>query len=186
MKNNNKISYFDGKWANITREERYFCAELFYDIKNDINGFIKFLNNKFNKNYNTGKYWEAGFEVCFYRDYLFAKGERVKDSTYSVKRTFDLCLFSETNIIIIEAKAYQNFKSAQLINLEADLENVRKVLGKNTKELKVEAFLLCSSTNHQVIGTFEKFTWEDLYSDFNSNEIYLTADALPSREKPNK
>ena len=32
-------------WAEITREERYFCAELFFEVRKDIKKFIRFLYN---------------------------------------------------------------------------------------------------------------------------------------------
>jgi hypothetical protein len=39
------FSYLGNKrWNEITRDERYFCAELFFDIKQDVNQFVKWLN----------------------------------------------------------------------------------------------------------------------------------------------
>lgn len=105
-----ELKYFGNKsWSDITREERYFCAELFFDIKNNIKAFIYFLNKRFKTNYNIDQHWEVGFEVCFYRDFLFDKGNKVRETEYSDKRTFDLCLFSNKEILIIEAKADQKF-----------------------------------------------------------------------------
>ena len=31
-------------WAQVTREERFFCAELFFVIRQDVRRFVEFLN----------------------------------------------------------------------------------------------------------------------------------------------
>jgi len=114
------LSYFGNKkrWENITREERYFCSVLFWHVKNNSleNQFIKCLNEltESKKNDHLNK-WEIGYEVCFYRDYLKAIHNRSTHNTdYSGKRTYDMCLFSENRIIIIEAKAHQKLERHQL------------------------------------------------------------------------
>lgn len=111
------FDYLDKKnWIDITREERFFCAYLYFDIKKDVNNFINWLNeNTLDPKYNDKKIhlgldvkqeWDVGFEVCFYRDYKHQNRESVQKD-YSPKRTFDLCLFSPDTIIIIEAKVQQ-------------------------------------------------------------------------------
>lgn len=179
------IKYFGNKsWADITREERYFCAELFFDIKNNTKAFIYFLNKRLKTEFNIDQQWEVGFEVCFYRDFLYDKGLKVREMDYSDKRTFDLCLFSETDIIIIEAKADQKFDSAQLADLKDDIIKIKEILGEKYNKVKVKAYLLNSSHREREIKNFEKFTWFDLFSLFNSNPVFLSADNLPLKEKP--
>ena len=100
------LQYFKNtSWADITREERYFCAELFFDIKKSPKQFVEFLNKKLEMNFDIDQHWEIGYEVCLYRDYLFSIGEPVrpkyKEQKYPQKRTFDLCLFSDTNLSLI-------------------------------------------------------------------------------------
>lgn len=81
-------------WLEITREERYFCAELFFEIRNDPKRFINFLNKNKILEFNPDQDWEIGYEVCFYRDLLYSDRKRVrKYEKYPTKRTFDLCLF---------------------------------------------------------------------------------------------
>jgi len=171
-------------WSEITREERYFCAELFFDIKNNPKIFIEYLNNNLQQNFNINQHWEVGYEVCFYRDYLFSINESVKPKykgqKYPQKRTFDLSLFSDSDFIIIEAKADQNFSKGQIEDLDDDRKLLLpKLLSENGKVPEINAFLLCSSTNKQIIKDYKKFYWKDLVSIYN-NSIYAVADNLPS------
>ncbi|KAB2852759.1 MAG: hypothetical protein PHY57_11150 [Ignavibacterium sp.] len=178
----------NNSWSQITREERYFCAELFFEIKKQPKQFIEFLNSRLEQNFNMYQYWEIGYEVCFYRDYLFSIGEPVrptyKDVKYPQKRTFDLCLFSDTDVIIIEAKADQNFSESQLKLLKNDKETLLpNLLKENGKVPSISAFLLCSSQYDNDIDGFKKFFWNDVALLFN-NPIYKSADDLPRKPKP--
>lgn len=178
----------NNSWSQITREERYFCAELFFEIKKQPKQFIEFLNSRLEQNFNMYQYWEIGYEVCFYRDYLFSIGEPVrptyKDVKYPQKRTFDLCLFSDTDVIIIEAKADQNFSESQLKLLKNDKETLLpNLLKENGKVPSISAFLLCSSQYDNDIDGFKKFFWNDVALLFN-NPIYKSADDLPRKQKP--
>jgi|AntAceMinimDraft_9_1070365.scaffolds.fasta_scaffold18785_3 hypothetical protein len=142
------ISYFKKKngknlsWEDITREERYFCSELFGCIKGNEKTFVKFLKSKSEKlsKINEKSEWDSGYEVCFYRDFLKIKAGSVdisvKKSEYSQKRTFDLCLFSNECIIIIEAKAQQGFETKQLKSIEEDKKSVKKIIKEIIKEIK--------------------------------------------------
>ena len=39
------FSYLDGKnWRDVTRDERTYCAELFFVVKQDVHQFVKWLN----------------------------------------------------------------------------------------------------------------------------------------------
>ena len=132
------FSYFYDKrqWANITREERYFCAQLFHHYRNSPNLFVNLLIENWNPDCehtipNSGIKWDLGYEVCFFRDYLFFTKQPIKQNKYPAKRTFDLCLFSEEQIIIIEAKAQQGFSSKQLNAFRNDRELIPEMLHKS-------------------------------------------------------
>jgi len=177
-------------WSEITREERYFCAELYFDIKKNPQEFIEFLNRELQENFEINQYWEIGYEVCFYRDYLFSIGEPVrphyKGQKYPQKRTFDLCLFSATDMIIIEAKADQNFSKSQLKSLKDDKEILlSKLLKENGKVPTISTVLLCSSKYAAEIDGYKKFFWNDLASLYD-NPIYKTANELPRRKRKKK
>ena len=66
-----ELNYFGNKaWADITREERYFCSYLYHSIIGKEKQFVKWLNTNTKLKLNESVNWELGFEVCFYRDYL--------------------------------------------------------------------------------------------------------------------
>lgn len=69
---------------------------------------------------NLDKQWEVGYEVCFYRDFLYSQGKSVKESKYPQKRTFDLTLLSDAELIIFEAKVYENFNTKQIEVFQKD------------------------------------------------------------------
>lgn len=125
-------------WAEITREERYFCAELFYALKDPLvkqNFVAKTLIQGLNLPIEITAPAEIGYEVCFYRDYwdYFRRG-KLPDITplpkkrFSPKRTFDLCVFLPKAIIIIEAKVQEGFKNKQLGEFQKDLAGVEALI----------------------------------------------------------
>ena len=136
-------------WNEITREERVFCAELFYQIKDAPDSFVEFLKNETKLPASLSGPWDPAFEACFYRDYLH-KFARTEKSKFSPKRTFDLALFSDDAIIIIEAKAAQPFTADQVRYFEKDRENISSLLD-------VETYFVALATktyfdNYQRIG----------------------------------
>ena len=58
--------------------------------------------------------WDLGYEVCFYRDLSWPCQKTAHQDGYAAKRTFDLCLFGEKAIIIIEAKVFQRFEADKI------------------------------------------------------------------------
>ena len=176
------FSYLNGKnWLDITREERLFCSYLYWDISGTERDFITWLNTNTKLRLNTDSNWEVGYEVCFYRDLLKLKGKPLRGSGYSQKRTFDLCLFSEDAIVIIEAKVQQMFDESQVKVFENDRHDVKRITGKNIEVLVVA---LASSKyfdnydiygKHNILAKFDaRITWEEMY-DLYKNEIYLKA-----------
>ena len=129
-------------WGQVTREERYFCAELFSVIRQDFRRFVKFLNlpdHKVGKTNRTMHWpipetetnWDPAYEICFYRDIGFYRkpcgNGTIPADNFSQKRTFDLALFSNEAIILIEAKVHQGFGGKQLGDLKSDRKNVSKL-----------------------------------------------------------
>lgn len=154
------IKYLNNKyWKDVTREERYFCSELFNYFKYKENELINFLNledKKIEKNnkINFAKYeleknyeWELAYEVCFYRDIFKMNGKNVVDTKFSNKRTFDLCLFSNNRIIIIEAKAQGGFERKQLESISKDIEQVSTVIKllSDNGNIIINTIALCSN-----------------------------------------
>jgi len=153
-----KISYFQNdkseksSWDSITRDERFFCSELFHQLRSDQTGVLSLIKEGINrkkydsknindqdkerldflKNIET-KEFDIGFEVCFYRDLLKLYGKGIKGTGLPPKRTFDLAFFSEEAIVIIEAKAQQGFDTKQLEDFKKDRDDIKllsKIIGK--------------------------------------------------------
>jgi hypothetical protein len=147
--NNKEIS-----WRNITRDERTFCSYLFHVFENKPNELAQLIascdlpeelpqknNFNFRNTYEAnGIIWELGFEVCFYRDFLLKNNIRVKgDSTKIIeelkihnpseliKRTFDLCIFSDKQLVIIEAKTAEGLTTKQFSEFKKDKEYLTKI-----------------------------------------------------------
>lgn len=191
-----ELSYFNNKkWTQITRDERFFCAELYFFYKMMPLKLIELM-------YKSGRVeclvpedlknqWSIGYEVCFYRDMIFhlnkQRTEKIFIDDFSRKRTFDLCLFSETKIIVIEAKVQQSFGQKQLKEFEEDQNLLTKLrLYANLPVVHIVA--LASDIYFQNALKFGRkiipelfaknyFTWKDVFNDTNE-ELFLTANEL--------
>lgn len=129
------FSYMNGnEWKDVTRDERWFCADLFFQLKeNDtVKEFTKALIKKVGlKGINNISNPEMGFEVAYYRDVIFDEefdedNEKIKRFADKksiqglLKRTFDLCIFLPKDIIIIEAKAVESLTNKQMLEFVYD------------------------------------------------------------------
>ena len=180
------FSYLQNKnWLEITREERLYCAFLYWDIKDRKRNFISWLNDNHGLQLNRDAGWEIGYEVCFYRDLLKSRGESVNPTQYSSKRTFDLCLFSEETMVIIEAKVQQMFKESQICAFQKDRDDIPKIVG---KEIDTKIIALASSKYYE---NYEKFgqndmlkifdaciSWAEIYDSYNQRDIYKQANDI--------
>jgi hypothetical protein len=143
--------------------------------------------NQLNLDYDVE--WDVGVEVCFYRDYLWHKGEPVRGSRFSPKRTFDLCLFSQHSIVIIEAKVYQTFESEQNDTFAEDPEKIRLLLGDDS--LQVHMIALASSKyfeadakygNGEGLRPFNgRLSWADVYRLYPDPLLLQANDLYGSR-----
>jgi hypothetical protein len=167
-------------WTQITRDERFFCCELYHEIKKDTATFIRFLQTKLPAIESESKV-EVGFEVCFFRDYIKHIGEAngnksVKGSVYSQKRTFDLCLFTDTYIAVIEAKAHTGFNTVQLNSFEEDKQNIRLLLGDKCPEIYSIALTAdgYSPKKASVKGFDCMINWKEMH-ELYPNPVFLRA-----------
>ena len=183
------IQYFGNKsWSDITREERYFCSHLYHNVLGKEKEFVKWLSKTAQLEIDSKKDWEISFEVCFYRDFLKAQNKSVKTYKkkdgflYSQKRTFDLCLFSIDEIIIIEAKAQQGFTGHQLDEILQDADLVEELTKDFGMKKNCRVILLHSSLYHprdERIIKFPRFTWKDFCAFQNeNNDVFQRADKL--------
>ncbi len=154
------FSYLKKKnWFDITREELFFCAELYILIKGNETDFVKWLatlDSMVKVHLSPDKNWEVGFEVCLYRDLLKSFGLNAKEKGFSNRRTFDLCLFSYDQILVIEAKAQSLFEQDQLHEFIKDKKEIRRAIRLTSKKkIRVNIVALASSQyfeNVQIYG----------------------------------
>jgi len=187
-----KLSYLNNKsWEQISREERYYCAELYFHFRNNIKLLIELIAKKTDiltekeRSYN----WELAYEVCFYRDYITANKNLLNSKNiferYSRKRTFDLCLFSEQKIIVIEAKVQQQFDFHQNNTFKNDILDVARLIKEaGFRAPQIDLVGLASTiyfTNVEkygkgIPGIFMKkyITWLDIY-DITGMNVFRQA-----------
>lgn len=201
-KNGKGPKYFNGcTWAQITREERFFCLKLYeYIQRKGPKEFLESLIEGAHKSgfrwikegqrlSNTAQNWDVGYEVCFYRD--IAAWNNDEKEIHSHKRTFDLCFFGEENIIIIEAKAQQGFGNDQLESFDSDKSAMLESLNLNWSKNQILLFGLISSYYSPLPSTEDHFdalfTWEDIAKLDGSSirrKIFRRADEIyPHKEK---
>jgi hypothetical protein len=127
-------------WTSWSREERLFCAVLWEHARRDAPSFAQWLISSAALDVDAAGDWDLGYEVCLYRDFLWQKGG---DSAFGCelpqKRTFDLCLFGETAVMVIEAKVCQAFDAAQNADFARDAERIHTLEGMETLDVKLVA-----------------------------------------------
>jgi hypothetical protein len=178
------FTYLDGKrWSQITRDERFFCQQLYELIKQETpERFLKHLHDDRALDVSVDGEWEVGFEVCFYRDLWQHRGQ--EGELYSPKRTFDLCLFGEKAIVIIEAKAATGFDLEQNEVFARDINEVKRLTGVDN----VRLMGLCSSKYKPEADLVSVFTgpiitWKEMAVRYGDNEILLRADDVYEPQK---
>lgn len=177
------FGYFDGKrWDEVTRDERFFCQRLYELVRSDsVTRFVEHLSDVLGLGIPANGEWEIGYEVCFYRDLWQLRG-RQKGELYSPKRTFDLCLFGESAIVIIEAKAAGDFDQDQNLVFQRDVAEVRGL----TNIENVQLVGLCSSKcelDNDARSTFGSrvIRWRDLAERYGNDALLNRADAIYSK-----
>lgn len=160
----------DHPWSDWTRDERFFCAILFEHGRQDPAGFTRWVNDTASLGLPVDGDWDLGYEVCFYRDFLWQKGRSAREEGYPAKRTFDLCAFGEQAIIIIEAKVCEAFKSDQNLEFGADNKKVRELIDREGFEVKTIA--LASS---RYFDNFDKYGDQDAPNVFDGRLTWSQA-----------
>jgi len=182
-------------WSSLTREERYFCAELFHAIRGREAEFVAWLGGLDGMKavkLDAGLSWEVGYEVCFYRDLLKSIGKPIRPTEFSDKRTFDLCLFSPRDVVIIEAKAQQGFEPDQNAEFERDKRDVPAVVaaaGGDPTGVRVTVLGLAASRYFENVEKYGKdkrvpevfdgwFSWKEVDDGFQQHPAFSRAEAV--------
>lgn len=157
----NTLPYLHGKnWTAISREERLFCAELYFMLSrmSDLKPVVQWMNEQCPKlQLLVDDSWSVGYEVCFYRDHIhtfhFNGTGSIRDKMvpnherpFMSKRTFDLVLFHPKHLVIIEAKAQQGLDNEQVTIFQRDKEDLQALLAELAPD--VHLVLLCSQAYH--------------------------------------
>jgi hypothetical protein len=183
------ISYLrDHPWVHWSREERLYCAALYEHARADVTDFARWLCRETDPRIEIATddvEWDLGFEVCFYRDYLWQLKRSARAEGYSPKRTFDLALFSERAVIIIEAKVCEDFNPEQNDDFARDRAALSGLLKRPDLDVKIVA--LASSKyfeNGAVYGhpatlsLFDgKLTWRRVAAKY-PDPLLLQADSM--------
>ena len=177
-------------WVDVTRDERFFCAHLYQKVLNDSRGighFVNVINEVCQPAIPliTDENWELGYEVCFYRDLQFYAPERFT-CNLSPKRTFDLCLLSDSSVVIIEAKVYQSFDTAQTEEFRQDKDHIKNIL---KLPVTVQLIPLASSRYHNrftsssLAKAFDGglLTWKKLAGEYAHDRLLEVADEVYER-----
>lgn len=130
-------------WSDWTRDERFFCSVLYNHAIKDKSKFAKWVCMTANLNLPIEGPWDVGYEVSFYRDYLWQQRKRAADPNVSNQRAFDLCLFSDHALVIIEAKVFEPFKSKQNDEFAKDKKRITELPG--LEHVQVRLVSLASS-----------------------------------------
>ena len=180
-------------WAEVTRDERFFCQHLYHLIHRCPNtkSFVRILDELVpSLELDTNVEWEIGYEVCFYRDLMFHRKVSRDSHCYSLKRTFDLCLFSEETIVIIEAKAQQAFDATQNKSFKCDKKQVSgltdntqvKLLGLASSKYLDKNFLALPPMENAVFDGL--ISWMQLAKHFDNDKILERANRIYGRGEP--
>jgi hypothetical protein len=179
------FNYLGGKrWSQVTRDERFFCQRLYELVNTEpVGEFAQYMSDQLDLELPVHEEWEIGFEVCFYRDLWQHRGR--EGALYSPKRTFDLCLFAESAIVIIEAKAAGGFDPDQNETFKRDVEEVRRLTGVGD----VYLVCLCSSKCENDKSSKETFGrrglhWDQLAQRYNGDEILQRANGIYVKSQP--
>lgn len=173
------LRYLNGlTWDQVTRDERFFCQRLFSRIlQNGIPHFLDYLNRKHQATLDPAANWELAYEACFYRDLWHLRGST--GVLYSPKRTFDLCLFSDMTIVVIEAKADQSFDDAQLRSFQRDKDQIKAETG--VSRVLLAGLVSSRYTPSPVVRAFFDgpfLTWREITALYANDPILARADAL--------
>jgi hypothetical protein len=176
------LSWLKGKsWSEVTRDERTFCAELYFLARADVPKFIGYLNDTRGADLDMSANWEIAFEAKLYRDERHFH-RRGKDKNHPDHRAFDLALFSNDDILIIEAKAQQGFDNEQLDEFQKDVDRVKHLTGVGRARLSPlvsSRYSPKKETKAQFTGPY--LTWEALASFYDHNPVLRRADEVYGR-----
>lgn len=164
-------------WADFTREERFFTAWLYHDLRQASDPFGQQLGL-------DGQVQDVGYEICFFRDYRHWHGG---PQVGSPKQTFDLVLtLSGQRLVLIEAKAQQGYTTGQLLELQEARRSLPSIVDVKAVLLVGLHSSLYKPSPPIRNGFYRMLTWAQIASLYPQNSaIYERADSLYRQRRPN-
>ena len=198
-------SYFatGQSWASLNRSERAFCAALYrHDLARPgslaaaIGLHCKAPPQRGTKwDWNSAPViavpkadaWETALEACFFRDMYRAKPTATKPKNFNAlaQTTFDLVLFSDDAIIVIEAKGIESFSTAQLRRIAGIKSGMSALVGNSVQVLfygLISSKYLRNISNRPAAGELYQLdglvAWRDLAAFYEACPLLAQADAV--------
>lgn len=110
---------------------------------------------------------------------MLLKSWQNKENPFSPKRTFDLALFNEKYLVIIEAKSYQGFENKQLDEFTADKLSLKTLLGDQCPEVILlglhSSKLTPKATTMDIFHNSKTITWLDICELYPENPHFRRA-----------
>lgn len=151
------------RWADITREERFFTCELFHELKQDPDPFFSLFRTKLKLRANQ-LVQDIGYEVCLARDLWHAKLLKTRCRPLE-KQTIDFVLsISGNDLLFIEVKAHQGFGRDQIKKME-ELKDLLKESYPNIDEIHLGGLHSSKYSPQNIRKEFKSFamcTWKEL------------------------
>lgn len=169
---------------DVTREERYFMACLFFEVRENPGPFIELLHRNGILATPKETMVDWGFEVAVFRDFPIDRKEF--HSRRHKKITFDAILVTTGTVVVFEAKAQQSFINKQFSRQLEDICAITDLQVFGRKGVKLCA--ITSSRHSPKPSVTSKIAgivrWSDLASVYpKSAKQFLRADRIHG-EKP--
>jgi hypothetical protein len=179
------IAYLQGQpWSSWTRDERFFCSVLYSHASADPGAFAEWLITSADLSASPEGEWDLGYEVCFYRDYLWQQPcDSARKAGLPAKRTFDLCLFGERDIVVIEAKVCQAFGGAQNEDFAQDKARIGSLPGLEAVNVHLvalasAAYLGSAKRRPSTLNMFDgRISWADVNARY-PDRLFQQADRM--------
>lgn len=163
------------KWSEVNQERKYFCAELFYEIRKNPLPFWEVCG--------LSQEYDIAYQVRFFREFI----QELKNSCFQsfdipVKRIFDLALLSRNELVIIETSTKKNFSCKKLDAISADVKYIQRVCAyTGISRPSVIHLAVCSSKYRSTDDSLKCFnkiiTWADLKAVYPEKEsVFNRAD----------
>ncbi|MEY4545902.1 MAG: hypothetical protein RL685_2097 [Pseudomonadota bacterium] len=188
------LHWLQGKsWWEVSRDERFFCAELYQRIRGDVTRFVAYLSREIDL--DPRGHWQAAYPVCLQSDLWQPRSRSDADRRDTARppverssgiervrfeRSSNLALLSDHDVVLIEVAGEHGLQleSVQQLNrAAADLKDLLPQL----RDVYCAA-LVSSQTEppREVVRALggPLLRWKALSELYGDDELLLRADTL--------